>query len=231
MNRFIRVAIHVGTRVGVNVIKVVNNVNNNIKRIVYTMCICAAPALWFGAPAHAGDIDAGRAVAQTCIACHGADGNSPTALFPNLAGQVPGYIAAQLALFKSGARENAVMAPFIAQLTETNFADLDAYYASLPARKGAITPEQQADADAGGAIYRGGYAPYNIAACMSCHGPSGHGIPPAYPRIAGQHATYLEAQLLAFKSGARKNAVMNPIAFALSEQQIKQLALYMSALY
>ena len=78
MNRFIRVAI----RVGVNVIKVVNNVNNNIKRIVYAMCICAAPALWFGAPAHAGDIDAGRAAAQTCIACHGADGNSPTALFP-----------------------------------------------------------------------------------------------------------------------------------------------------
>ena len=49
--------------------------------------------------------------------------------------------------------------------------------------------------------------------------------------MAIQHAAYIEAQLLAFKSGARVDPVMNPIAFPLSEQQIKQLALYISALY
>ena len=95
-------------------------------------------------------------------------------------------------------------------------ADLDAYFVSLDANEGAVTEDQEEAAMAGGQIYRGGYEPYSIAACMSCHGPSGHGIPPSYPRVSGQVAEYLEAQLLAFKSGARSNAIMNPIAFALS---------------
>ncbi len=178
-----------------------------------------------------GDVEAGRAASATCVACHGADGNSPTEQFPNLAGQVPGYIAAQLAKFKSGERESAVMAGMIAPLTEADMANLDAYYSSLAGKKGAITPAQEEAALAGGKIYRGGFKPYAIAACMGCHGPSGHGIPPAFPRISGQPAAYIEAQLLAFKSGARVDPVMNPIAFPLSAQQIRELALYISALY
>ncbi|MDD9875556.1 MAG: c-type cytochrome [Gammaproteobacteria bacterium] len=165
------------------------------------------------------------------MACHGMDGNSPTDQFPHLAGQVPGYIAAQLAKFKSGERQNAVMAGLVAALSEQDMANLDAYYSSLEGKKGAITPDQEAAALAGGKIYRGGYKPYDIAACMGCHGPSGRGIPPAFPRIAGQPAAYIEAQLLAYKSGARINPIMNSVSFALSAQQIRELALYISALY
>jgi cytochrome c553 len=110
-------------------------------------------------------------------------------------------------------------------------ANLDAYYSSLESNKGSITPEQEESALAGGKIYRGGYKPYNISACMGCHGPTGSGIPPAFPRLSGQHASYIESQLLAFKSGARSDPIMNPISFVLSEQQIKELALYISALY
>lgn len=192
-----------------------------------------APAAWtpVGGQSMQGDIEAGRAAAATCVACHGADGNSLTDQFPNLAGQVPGYIAAQLAKFQSGERQSAVMAGMIAPLTETDMANLDAYYSSLEGKKGSITPEQEEAALAGGKIYRGGYEPYAIASCMGCHGPSGHGIPPAFPRISGQPAAYLESQLLAFKSGARVDPVMNPIAFALSAEQIRELALYISALY
>lgn len=193
----------------------------------------AAGTVSGGGPASAqqADVEAGRDASATCVACHGADGNSPTDQFPHLAGQVPGYIAAQLAKFQSGERENAVMAGLVATLSEQDMANLDAYYSSLEGKKGAITPDQEADALAGGKIYRGGYKPYHIAACMGCHGPSGHGIPPAFPRIAGQPAAYIEAQLLAYKSGARVNPIMNSVSFALSAQQIRELALYISALY
>ena len=181
--------------------------------------------------ATAGDAKAGKAASVVCAACHGANGNSVTDQFPNLAGQVPGYLAAQLAKYKSGERKDPVMSGMAAPLSEKDMANLDAYYGSLEANKGSITPAQEETALAGGKIYRGGYKPYNIAACMGCHGPSGHGIPPAFPRISGQPAAYIEAQLLAFKSGARNDPIMNPIAFPLSAQQIKELALYISALY
>ena len=181
--------------------------------------------------AQVGDVEAGKAASATCVACHGADGNSISDQFPKLAGQVPGYIAAQLAKYKSGQRSNPVMAGMVAPLSAEDMANLDAYYASLEGSQGAITPDQEATALAGGKIYRGGYQPYNIPACMGCHGPSGLGIPPAFPRLSGQYAAYIEAQLLAFKSGDLKNPIMNPIAFPLSAQQIKELALYISALH
>ena len=67
---------------------------------------------------------------------------------------------------------------------------------------------------------------------MSCHGPSGHGIPKLYPRVSAQHKDYLEQQLLLYKKGERKgyNDIMYNIAFGLSEQQIKELSAYMAGL-
>jgi cytochrome c553 len=180
--------------------------------------------------AQSGDAEAGKQKSATCVACHGADGNSPIDQFPKIAGQVPGYIAAQLASFKSGERENPIMAGMVGALSEQDMADLDAYYASQTISVGSISADQEESARAGEAIYRGGIAEYSVPACMSCHGPSGSGIPPNFPRVSGQHAAATEAQLLAFKSGQRKSPIMNPIAFPLSEEQIKQLALYISAL-
>ena len=203
-----------------------------LSRVFITLAGLFFGYLFIGtAIAEQGDATAGKTASVICLACHGANGNSATDQFPNLAGQVPGYIAAQLAKYKSGERASPIMAGMVASLSTQDMANLDAYYSSLEGNKGAITAAQEEDALAGGEIYRGGYQPYNIAACMSCHGPSGHGIPPAFPRLSGQHAAYIEAQLLAFKSGARVDPVMNPIAFPLSEQQIKQLALYISALH
>ena len=180
--------------------------------------------------AQSGDAEAGKQKSATCVACHGADGNSAVDQFPKIAGQVPGYIAAQLAAFKSGERENPIMAGMVSALSEQDMADLDAYYASQAASMGSISADQEVSARAGEAIYRGGVAEYNVPACMSCHGPSGSGIPTNFPRLSGQHAAVTEIQLLAFKSGQRKSPIMNPIAFPLSEEQIKQLALYISAL-
>ena len=55
------------------------------------------------------DAEAGKAKAGTCVACHSSDGNSPLEQFPKIAGQVPGYVADQLARFKSGERPGTVM--------------------------------------------------------------------------------------------------------------------------
>ena len=180
-----------------------------------------------------GDAEAGKAKAVICAACHGAEGISAIPANPNLAGQVPGYISAQLKAFKSGERINAVMVGQAAGLSKEDMDDLDAYYASLKAKTTSkLTEEDKVLAEEGRAIYRGGFAQRGISACMSCHGPSGHGIPKNYPRVSAQHKEYLEQQLLAYKKGERKgyNNIMADIAFGLSELQIKQLSAYMAGL-
>ena len=181
----------------------------------------------------AGNAEAGKAKSTVCAACHGVEGISALPVNPNLAGQVPGYIASQLKAFKEGGRVNAVMQAQAASLSDEDMADLDSYYASLvPNVQITLTEDEAKLAEAGEAIYRGGFAERGISACMSCHGPSGHGIPIHYPRVSAQHRGYLEQQLLAFKRGDRKgyNNMMSDIAFGLSEQQIRELAAYMAGL-
>ncbi len=182
-------------------------------------------------PVHAaGDAEAGAQKVATCVACHGQGGVSTNPDYPSLAGQVPGYIGKQLHAFKNGTRVNDVMTGMVAPLSEEDIADIDAYYSAQEPPQRYIGEEEVEAARRGERIYRGGYRPFSIAACMGCHGPGGHGIPPSYPRLSGQQAAYLENQLLAFKSGERQHEIMNPIAFKLSEAQIRDIALYVSAL-
>ncbi|MFT5574138.1 MAG: cytochrome c553 [Cryomorphaceae bacterium] len=204
-----------------------------LKKILILVGITAALVTATGTALASGDAQAGKAKSVVCAACHGAEGISALSINPNLAGQVPGYIASQLKAFKSGERANAIMAGQSMGLSNEDMADLDAYYASLAAKvTSALTDEDKVLAEAGEAIYRGGFAERGISACMSCHGPSGHGIPKNFPRVAAQHKEYLEQQLLAYKKGDRKgyNEIMSDIAFGLSELQIKQLAAYMAGL-
>lgn len=81
--------------------------------------------------ANAGDIEAGKAKSAACAACHGSAGVSPTPVWPNLAGQKEQYLLAQLKAFKDGTRQNAQMAPMVANLSDEDMANLAAYYASL----------------------------------------------------------------------------------------------------
>ena len=185
---------------------------------------------WSSTTLAAGDAGAGEQKAATCVACHGVAGKSTNAQFPVIAGQVPGYIADQLKLFKNGKRNDPMMAGMVAGLSDQDMADLDAYYSAQTPMQLSISEEQMESAEKGEKVYRGGYKAFEIAACMGCHGPAGHGIPPRFPRVSGQYADYLDKQLIAFKNGSRESEVMNPIAFRLSEQQIKELSLYMSAL-
>ena len=179
-----------------------------------------------------GVAEKGKEKVAVCAGCHGVDGNGleGAPLNPKLADQVPGYIKKQLMAFKDGSRQDPIMAGMVAALTEEDMADIDAFYASLPVKNVGVSKADEEQALAGQKIYRGGFKKLNISACMSCHGPSGHGIPVQYPRVSGQNAAYTEKQLHAFKEGTRKHAMMNPISFLLSNDQIKQLSLHMQGL-
>ncbi len=197
------------------------------------LIVAGLVALSSGNVLAAGNAEAGKAKSAVCAACHGANGISTLSVNPNLAGQVPGYIAAQLDAFKSGERQNAIMASQAAGLSTQDMADLDAFYASMePNIEVTLTEDEAKLAEAGARIYRGGYSERGISACMSCHGPAGHGIPKNYPRVSAQHREYLEKSLLDYKKGNRKGykGIMHSIAFGLSEQQIKELAAYMAGL-
>jgi len=180
----------------------------------------------------AGDVSAGKAKAAVCAACHGADGNSPSDMFPKLAGQGEAYLIKQLQDFKSGERENAVMAPMVSGLSEDDMANLAAYFASKKTTPGAVSEELVA---AGKKLFHGGNKESGVPACMACHGPTGAGVPAAkWPALSGQHAAYNEAQLKAFASGMRKNdpnSMMRDIASKLTADEIKAVAAYASGLH
>ncbi len=184
------------------------------------------------AAAASGNPAKGQAKAAACAGCHGADGNGGAdPAWPKLAGQDADYTAKQLADFKSGARKDPIMAGMAAPLSAQDMKDIGAYYANLKPKAG--TARDAALAKAGEKIYRGGNAKMGVTACMSCHGPSGHGIPPRYPRVSGQGAAYTAKQMLAFKTGARANDgdTMTRIAFRMSEHEIKAVSDYMAGLH
>jgi cytochrome c553 len=67
------------------------------------------------------------------------------------------------------------------------------------------------------------------AVCTGCHGEDGNSIMPGFPKLAGQHKSYLVNQLLAFKSGARLSPMMAPLALGLDEEAIAEIADYYAA--
>lgn len=186
----------------------------------------------FSVHAFAGDASRGQEISQTCVACHGADGNSANAEWPKLAGQGERYIYEQLQAYQSGERENALMAQQVADLSEQDMKDLAAYYASQQVDVGAADPDL---AEQGESIYRGGIPDKGVAACTACHGPTGAGMAAAgYPRLGGQHATYVAGQLQAYRAGERTtdaNRIMRGVAEKLSDEEIRAVASYVSGLY
>ena len=184
-------------------------------------------------PAAKVDLARGSQIAnQVCIACHAADGNSPAAANPKLAGQHPEYMTRQLLSFKENkARKNAVMMGFAATLTPEDAANVSAYYAAQKSKDGAA--RNPASLKLGEKIYRGGVADKGIAACAGCHGPAGAGIPAQYPRLAGQWAEYTKSQLVAFRAGERQNdpqGMMRGVAAKLSDKEIDAVSDYIAGL-
>lgn len=176
------------------------------------------------------DVNAGGTkFGATCAACHGADGNSGIPANPKLAQQHPEYLMKQLNDFKSGKRVNPIMQPMAAQLSEADVRNVAYWAASQKAKPGFAKDKDLVQL--GERIYRGGIMDKQVPACAGCHSPNGAGIPAQYPRLAGQHADYVAAQLANFQSGTRKNSPqMADIAAKLSDREIKAVADYIAGL-
>ena len=201
-----------------------------------------APATW-------GDPQNGQALAATCAACHGVDGNSQLDMYPRIAGQSEIYIAEQIARFKSGERSDgmaAIMKPFADMLSAQDARDVGAWYATQTSGAGVADDTVIASGpyegmrfyEVGEQLYRSGDPARGIPSCMACHGPAGTGNPgPAYPHVGGQHASYTQQRLEIFRNGTgaeRDNdlfQIMANIANRLTEEEIGALASYMEGLH
>lgn len=177
-------------------------------------------------------------VTTVCAACHGADGNSPSSANPSLAGQHAEYLTLQLMHFKSGVRNNPIMAGMVANLSPDDMRALGLYFSQQKPRP--PVAKDPTLVSAGQKVYRGGNSGTGLPACAACHSPSGIGIPSRYPRLSGQYADYTVAQLRAFKAGERgmdkegldvNGKVMAQVASRMTDEEMRSVAEYAAGLH
>jgi cytochrome c553 len=151
-----------------------------------------------------------------CNTCHGANGNNKNLQGPNLAGQNHLYLIKQITAFTNGNRIHPLLSSADFNFDSEEVINLASYYARLK-------PETSLNnlSDDSELIY---------STCADCHGAEGEGISP-FPRLNGQKASYLEQQLVNFKTGVRQNIVMQAISINLTDEEIKRLALYLGSRY
>jgi cytochrome c553 len=185
-------------------------ITNHLPALFGTLVIVAA----LGAPAGAEGIEDKL---QICTSCHGADGKPIDPTIPTIWGQTEYFLVKQLHDYKSGDRENTVMASFAKRLTQAELRPAAAYLSkkSWPAK---VTPVAAAQ------------APDGIALCQICHQQGFAGGLPA-PRLAGQSYEYLVEAMRAFADGDRtNNADMVKIMQELSPAKREEIARYISSL-
>lgn len=195
-----------------------------------------------------GDPQAGKNKVAACGACHGADGNSTTPTFPKLAGQSEKYLLKQLedircastGAAKCTPRNVPTMMGQLDNMSDQDLEDIAAYYASQTSTPAAAKKESL---EVGAKVYRFGIQERNIPACTACHSPTGQGMAQAgFPKLSGQHADYIAAQLKAYRLGADQpdNAaartndgdakIMRMIAKSLTDKEIDAVSSYASGL-
>ena len=180
-------------------------------------------AVTAAAPAWAADVEAGRQKSEPCKACHGADGNATIPGTPSIAGQPVFFTHWQLIKFRDGRRKDPQMTPFAVNLTDTDMADLAAYYAAQrPLQRAAVT--EPAKVAAGRQLAEQHH-------CVSCHRPGLVGYQ-QIPRLAGQDLPYLVSILRRFKAqtAGDLDGTMTTAVQPLNEADIDSLAHYMATL-
>lgn len=171
--------------------------------------------------------------AQSCVACHGDKGQG-TAQAPKLAGLSAVYMSAQIDYFLDGHRKNPLMTAMAQSVAEpaARQTALD-YFASMPVSQPKLQLRgEKIDLSGPAKLYYQGDNQRGFPACYSCHGPSavggGH-----MPRLAGQQAAYLLAQLQAWQKGERSgdpDNTMATVAKMLEASEIASMASYLSAI-
>jgi cytochrome c553 len=178
------------------------------------------------------------AEANSCLACHGAQGEGLAAAgYPRLAGLSAEYISEQLNAYIDGRRVNPIMRPMAMPLTATQIQGIATFFSALPAPSNVAAALTDATQSAlGQQLAERGEWSAGIPACFNCHAPGGVGLPPAFPPIVGQPAMYIESQIQAWKNGTRQgdpknlaNALMHNVAFRMSDTQTKAVAAWLAA--
>lgn len=171
---------------------------------------------------------------KPCGACHGEDGNTSIATYPNMGGQNAKYLERQMLLMRAGERHVPLMAGQLDSMTDENIREIAEFYASKPK----MTMQAKPDLiELGESIYRGGILKKNVAACTACHTPNGDGNALAgFPRIAGQHTEYTVAQLKAYREDQRTsdedfNGMMRDVAKNMTDTEMQAVANYIKGLY
>ena len=174
-------------------------------------------------PVWAADVEAGRRKAVVCAACHGPDGNATIPGTPSLAGQPVFFTHWQLIKYKDGRRKDPQMSPFAQQLSDTDMADLAAFYLAQPARRRPATTDP--------AKVTEGQRLAELHHCTSCHKPGLVGQEQA-ARLAGQDFDYLLRLLRGFKAktAADLDGTMTTATQPLSDGDIVNLVHYIATL-
>lgn len=165
-----------------------------------------------------------------CTGCHNEDGNSTTPEFPKLAGLDAAYITKQINDFKKDKRVSEIMGPMANQIPENEVGTLAAYFSKQKRSTGTVTDAKLAAQ--GQQIYDDGVISSAVPACSGCHGEKGEGTD-KFPRLAGQHTTYLITQMNNFKNSVRNNdarKVMRAITLRMTDQDMKAAAEYITSL-
>jgi cytochrome c553 len=178
-----------------------------------------------GAAAHA---QVPKVVEGRCATCHGLQGESSSEEFPRLAAQNEAYLVKELGDFKAKRRES-IMQRFARDLSEEDIRQIARYYAAKPALSHEATDPELAAV--GKFIHLRGNPFSGIPACKACHGENANGTP-QLPRLAGQHAGYLERQIKEFSQRKRTNdnEVMHTVSERLTALEIRAVSLYLASL-
>ncbi|MEN9916251.1 MAG: hypothetical protein RLY40_183 [Pseudomonadota bacterium] len=171
-----------------------------------------------------------------CELCHGNKGNSTSNdNWPKLAGQNANYLIKQMQDFQLNDKykhDNPIMNSLVIALSDEEKIKIANHYANLVTTIDTATPHLLS---LGQRIYRGGDLKKGLPACLACHGPAGLGNPPAgFPRLSGQHAQYIAAQLKAFRDAKRNNdkfQMMPIICRKMNLTEIIAVSNYISGLY
>jgi cytochrome c553 len=166
-----------------------------------------------------------------CGSCHGADGTSPSRVYPHLAGQRAEYTWKVLRDYRAGRRDEGdpraeVMVELARELSDGDIRDLAAFYARrpLPREEGSDAPPADAER-----LARHGDPERLLTPCASCHGRRGEGGINEVPAIAGQPPRYFIRTMEAFREGTRDNDLndgMGQFARGLTDTEIAALAEY-----
>ncbi len=179
------------------------------------------------------DTVAQRAVA--CAACHGKEGRATSdGFFPRIAGKPAGYLYNQLINFRTGARHYPLMTYMVGHLSDEYLKEIAQYFSDqhppYPAPQVAEVPAETLAR--GRRLVMSGDSSRNIPACVSCHGQNLHGVLPAIPSLIGLPRDYLNAQIGAWKSGARKAGApdcMAMISKQLTPEEVSAVSSWLSS--